>query len=97
MPKHAKKGTAGRRRVEFRLDRPGAKAVSLAGDFNGWNPKAHPMRRDDRGVWTRAVMVAPGRYEYRFYADGQWCNDPRSSAKCPDCFGTQNDFSVVSP
>ena len=91
-----KSSTAGRRRVEFRLDRPMSKAVSVAGDFNGWDVKVHPMRQNDDGVWTKAVMVFPGRYEYRFYADGQWCNDPRSASKCENCFGTQNDYIVVA-
>ena len=91
------KGTAKKIRVEFRLDRPNVKAVSIAGDFNHWDIEAHPMQQDKHGVWTKAVMVSPGRYEYRFFADGQWCNDPGSSAKCLNCFGSQNDFIVVSP
>jgi 1,4-alpha-glucan branching enzyme len=87
----------GRRRVEFRLDRPAAQAVGLAGDFNRWDPKAHPMRRNPADVRTKVVMVFPGRHEYRFYAEGQWCNDPANPATCANCFGTQNDVIVVSP
>ncbi len=90
------KSTAGRRRVEFRIDMPMAKSVSLVGDFNRWDPNVHPMRRNKQGVWCRAVMVPPGRYEYRFYADGKWCNDPGRMDKCANCFGTQNDVIVVS-
>jgi 1,4-alpha-glucan branching enzyme len=91
------KSTVGRRRVEFRLDRPIAKTVSVAGDFNNWNVETHRMLRDKHGVWKKVVMVLPGRHEYRFFADGKWCNDPSSSAKCSNCFGSQNDFIVVSP
>jgi len=92
-----RKSAAGRRRVEFRLDRPLAQAVSLAGDFNRWNTRSHPMRRNADGVWTKVVMVFPGRYEYRYFADGQWCNDPVNPHKCANGFGSQNDIIVVSP
>jgi 5'-AMP-activated protein kinase regulatory beta subunit len=91
----ALKSTAGRRRVEFRIDMPRAKSVSLVGDFNRWDPKVHPMQRDKDGKWRRAVMVPPGRYEYRFYVDGPWCNDPTRLDKCANCFGTQNDVIIV--
>ena len=98
MGRHASiKGTANKIRVKFRLDRPHAKAVSIAGDFNHWDTEIHPMHQDKHGVWTKAIMVSPGRYEYRFFADGQWCNGPAKSAKCKNCFGSQNDFIVVSP
>lgn len=90
------KSAAGKKRLQFRLDRPTAKKVSVAGDFNNWNVDTHCMLRDNHGVWKKTVMVLPGRYEYRFFADGKWCNDPSSSAKCPNCFGSQNDFIVVS-
>ena len=30
---------------------PAAHALSLIGDFNGWNRGAHPMTRDEWGVW----------------------------------------------
>ncbi|XP_018431642.1 PREDICTED: 1,4-alpha-glucan-branching enzyme [Nanorana parkeri] len=30
---------------------PGAEAVFLTGDFNGWNPFSHPYRRLDFGKW----------------------------------------------
>ncbi|GAB3333105.1 alpha-amylase family glycosyl hydrolase [Marivirga atlantica] len=30
---------------------PAADALSLIGDFNNWNPEAHPMQRKEGGVW----------------------------------------------
>ena len=35
----------------FREWAPGAEAIHLFGDFNGWNRKSHPMKRLDGGVW----------------------------------------------
>ncbi|XP_053552568.1 1,4-alpha-glucan-branching enzyme, partial [Bombina bombina] len=30
---------------------PGAKALFLTGDFNGWNPHSHPYKKMDYGKW----------------------------------------------
>ena len=43
----------------FREWAPGAAAVSLIGDFNGWNDGAHRMSRNEFGVWTVAVPDRP--------------------------------------
>jgi 1,4-alpha-glucan branching enzyme len=39
--------------VWFREWAPKAIAMSLIGDFNGWDRYAHPLHRDDSGVWSR--------------------------------------------
>ena len=83
------------RKIEFRLEGPNTQEVCLVGDFNGWDIKAHPMRKDEKGLWTKAITVSPGRYEYRFYADGQWLNDSNNPLRCENCFGTENSVLVV--
>ena len=35
----------------FRVYAPNAKAVSIVGDFNGWDYGKNPMKRFDGGVW----------------------------------------------
>lgn len=94
--KAARPGGPRRRRVIFTLNRSEAREVALVGDFNRWDPQAHPMRRDEAGVWRKAVLLFPGRYEYRFLVDGQWCNDPVNAVRCANCFGTENDVLVVA-
>lgn len=42
-------GTAG---LWYREWAPGATALSLFGDFNGWDRNAHPLTRDEYGVWS---------------------------------------------
>jgi 1,4-alpha-glucan branching enzyme len=54
-----------RRRIDFELKMPKARQVILMADFNQWNPKTHPMRKEENGVWRKTVMIYPGRYEYR--------------------------------
>ncbi|HSW44830.1 MAG TPA: alpha amylase C-terminal domain-containing protein [Phycisphaerae bacterium] len=42
----------GRPGVWYREWAPGAGYLALVGDFNGWNREAHPMARDDHGIWS---------------------------------------------
>jgi 1,4-alpha-glucan branching enzyme len=90
------KSTIHRKRVTLVLKAPNAKAVYLMGDFNQWNQKAHPMKKEADGTWKKTIMVQPGRYEYRFLVDGQWRNDPANDQICPNCFGTENNVLKVS-
>jgi len=85
-----------RRRVNFSLDAPGADSVYLAGDFNVWDRRKHPMKMSKNGVWQKTVMLFPGRYEYRFLVDGQWINDIQNPETCPNSFGTLNNVITVS-
>ena len=81
---------------------PDAKAVFVAGTFNGWNAESHPLARTRDGRWTLTLDLPPGRYEYKFIIDGQWCceqgcDQPHDG--CPGCvanpFGTMNRVLVV--
>ena len=65
-------------RVTFVLpadEPPGA--VSVVGDFNDWNPFAHPLRR--RGNGTRSCVVsvpASSTLRFRYLAEGGvWFDD----------------------
>ncbi len=70
---------------------PSARQVSVAGDFNGWNPEQARMRRGAGGVWTVEFPLAPGRrYEYMFLVDGQWVTDPQAPASVDDGYGGRN-------
>jgi 1,4-alpha-glucan branching enzyme len=95
MPKGKSKEKAKRRRVTLSIEVPYAKEVSLMGDFNSWNTKTHPMKRDESGVWKKTVMLQPGRHEYKFMVDRQWQNDPGNHQTCMNCFGTLNNLIVV--
>ena len=54
--------------VHFAVWAPNARAVSVVGDFNDWDPARHPMRaRADVGVWELFVpdIGAGQAYKYR--------------------------------
>ena len=53
--------------IRFAVYAPNASAVSLIGDFNGWDGRSHPMQKTELGYW---VLVIPGlqqgeRYKYQ--------------------------------
>lgn len=76
--------------TEFRFYAPQAKRVTLAGTFNNWNTKTLSAKKDPLGNWVVKVNLKPGRYEYKFFVDGTWLNDPRCMWYVSNNFGTQN-------
>jgi len=96
MAKTKSKRRPTRRRMIFSVKTSKAKEVILMGNFNGWNAKAHPMKKDENGVWKKIIMLSPGRYEYKFLVDGQWRTDPENDQVCFNRFGTRNNILIVS-
>lgn len=71
---HDRSGAAQEPRfVEFVLKAPKAKRVTIAGDFNDWQPE--PMN-GSKGRWQLLLPLPPGRYQYAFQVDGIWTPDP---------------------
>jgi 1,4-alpha-glucan branching enzyme len=97
MPKSKRKTAPKRRRVTFSFEAPKAKRVTLMGDFNHWDAKTHPMKKDNKGKWNNIVMLFPGRYEYRFLVDGKWQNDPHNERTCQNCYGSNNNYLIIEP
>ncbi|MFJ4776496.1 isoamylase early set domain-containing protein [Streptomyces sp. NPDC088762] len=56
--------------------------VSVVGDFNHWNPAAHPLQ--SRGDGTRAVTVtlpSHSAHAFRYLASGDyWFNDEHADS-----------------
>jgi len=96
MQKGRARAKAKKRRMMFSLEAPNAKEVMVVGDFNRWNVKTHPMKKDNGGVWKKALMVSPGTYEYKFLVDGRWKNDPKNDQTSPNRYGTLNNVLTVS-
>lgn len=83
MIKTTKPGRDGTVRVTFALpdDEPGG-AVSVVGDFNNWNPYAHPLRKRANRTRSAAVTVKSGStLHFRYLAEGGvWFDDESVSA-----------------
>ena len=81
--------------VEFSLSAPQAKSVSVAGTFNRWNPGAFSLKKDFQGNWRGSIPLKSGRYQYRFFVDGKWADDPKAKETVPNEFGTKNAILEV--
>jgi 1,4-alpha-glucan branching enzyme len=90
------KKTVKKRRLVFSLVAPDAKEVILVGDFNKWDRKKHPMKKDDEGIWNKIAMLSLGTHEYKFLVDGEWRNDPNNDQTCYNEHGTLNSVIIVS-
>ncbi|GIW43643.1 MAG: 1,4-alpha-glucan branching enzyme GlgB [Candidatus Binatia bacterium] len=60
----------GERGVYFAVVAPNARRVSVIGEFNGWDPAAHPMRlRPEAGVWELFVPGVPHGALYKYWVE----------------------------
>jgi 1,4-alpha-glucan branching enzyme len=53
--------------TQFAVWAPNAASAAVVGDFNGWDPRAHPMHGSDAGVWTAKVPGAKQGSLYKFH------------------------------
>jgi len=96
MKRPFEKAKAKTKKVRFDLYAPEAERVSLAGDFNGWDINNLPLKRDHKGTWEAAFALPPGRYEYRFWVDGTWRDDPNAQERVGNPFGGQNCVRIMN-
>lgn len=57
---------------------PNAKDVSLAGEFNNWQPGEIHLKHVPDG-WQLNCILPAGNYGYKFIVDGNWMRDPSNS------------------
>lgn len=84
------------RKIQFEFSAPEAIEVAVAGNFNQWNTQANPMKKDNKGIWKATLSLEPGRYEYRFFVDRLWENDPSCTSRVANEFGGQNCVILVA-
>jgi 1,4-alpha-glucan branching enzyme len=65
--------------VNFYCSAPSARSVYLVGDFNGWDPSSHPMRRRVDGSWFIEVHLTHGHHRYQFLVDDAPFLDPQGA------------------
>lgn len=71
----------------------GAKKASIAGEFNGWDAEANPVKIT-KGVGSASITLETGRsYQYKFVIDGdRWENDPEADSFISNEFGDANSI-----
>lgn len=70
--------------VNFYCVAPKAHAVTIAGEFNHWDAKSHPLKRQPDGTWTVQLQLTHGHHRYLFHVDGKVTLDPRASGTTRD-------------
>ena len=81
----------------FRCQAPGAREVALVGDFNGWDPAAHPLRPVGDGWWQAEVRLPAGTHQYAYLVDGVAVTPADAEATVDDGLGGKNGLVQVAP
>jgi 1,4-alpha-glucan branching enzyme len=85
-------------RVTFEVQPEGhAQTAALCGEFNSWDPAAHPMKRRKDGSFALTLSLPVGQqYRFRYLLDGEhWTNDPAADASIPNPFGSADSVVQV--
>ncbi len=87
---------AGKKKVSFIFKAPGsAHDVKLCGNFTSWEQGAIVMKNARGGEWKTQIDLEPGEYEYKYWADGVWYNDPSADKQVSNDWGSENSVRVV--
>ena len=90
-----KAGANGGQKVTFQVEAPAGSKVFVAGSFNNWDTSANRMRRARNGVYAAAIMLPPGRHEYKYVVDGEWQIDSKNPLKAWNYAGSLNSVITV--
>jgi peroxiredoxin len=76
-----------------------AKTVYLAGTFNNWKQKDHPMTGPDRDGWFTTRLELPEGYnEYKYLVDGTvWKTDPGNSVQTDSDHNSVVTVGAITP
>lgn len=78
----------------FAVWAPAARAVSVVGDFNAWDPKANPMERVQDGIWSTVVEGLENGSTYKYSIEGA---DGKTHLKAdPFAFHAENGLATAS-
>jgi len=62
--------------LSFVFKGPPGEIVSVAGDFNGWDPFMYELQEGPAGNYSINIPLPPGTYQYIFFHRGQRYLDP---------------------
>lgn len=84
----------GKIKVNFKYYNPNTDSVSVVGDFNDWDVSADRLERVGE-FWKLTSYINKGRYEYKYYADGQYYDDPLNKLSANNEYGGKNSVLFV--
>lgn len=84
------------KRFQFIYNEPYAKEVKIAGDFNDWVPdKGVTTMKTKDGTWKKIINIPAGNYQYKFFIDGEWMEDPINPNVVTNRFGSYNSVLII--
>ncbi len=81
--------------VEFRLYDETADYVSIAGDFNNWNPENDILTRGEDNIWRVTKKLPRGKYRYKYIVNGEWKVDLYNPDTAADDTGGAASLIIV--
>ncbi len=81
--------------VVFQYKADTAQKVFVAGTFNNWDGRKGVMAKNPDGFWEATLKIKPGRYTYKFKADGVWSVDPQNPVSADDGKGGRVSVLIV--
>jgi glycosidase len=70
--------------------------VNLFGSFNHWNRENLPLKKVNGG-YEIELLLEPGRYEYKFFVDGEDVLDNSNPVQLPNGLGGYNSILTLTP
>jgi len=64
--------------LTFTFNAPSGESVTVAGDFNGWDPFMYELKEYPAGVYSLTVPMPPGTHQYVFFHRGRRNTDPNN-------------------
>jgi hypothetical protein len=62
--------------LSFTFRGPPGETVTVAGNFNGWDPFMYELTENPAGVYSLTLPLPPGTYQYVFFHRGERYVDP---------------------
>jgi 1,4-alpha-glucan branching enzyme len=62
--------------IRFYIKNKSAKEIAISGDFNKWKINSIKLVKTSGDLWETFIALAPGKYKYVYYVDGEKMLDP---------------------
>jgi hypothetical protein len=73
----------------------GGERITVAGDFNGWDPFMYELKETQPGFYTLALPLPPGTWRYIYYRNGEKLVDYSNTAREYKKDGSAVNVAVV--
>jgi hypothetical protein len=79
----------------FNYTAPSGEAITVAGNFNGWDPFMYELQEKSPGHYSLTLSLPPGTYHYVFFHRGQRILDPNNHQRIYTKDGKPASLAVI--